>query len=143
MADKINKLFKHSIIFVIGIILTLGAVIFADFDYDKKIYYFQYILLIFIALIICYGLCLWYTIPDFIEKIKRKMRVKRAIKDLKKGKEYTHLTVNDIKYVSKNYKEFENIKDINILIKHIQKELKKFSKITAGSFYRSFRELVR
>jgi hypothetical protein len=125
--EKIKKFFLGSIIFVATSLIAFATVIFSQFTYESQIYYFKIGMIIFLILVLFCVAYYWYITPDFIRRIRIRMKIKKDIRELKKGREYSSLTVADVLFIFNHLVQFEDIKDFNILIKNIEKQIKQFS----------------
>lgn len=95
----------------------------------------SYIIIQIISPIIAviFPLIIWYILKKkgkiFVEKMKRKKRIKKAIQQVKNGEEPMELTVEDSDYFRDDYgkKEIQKIKGKEILKKHLQMKMEELA----------------
>ena len=125
--DFLKELIKYGLIILIALI----AVIFSDLTPDKRIYYFKIGLIIVSILILSYVAYIWYLTPDIIERFNRKRRTKKAIRELRRGTEYIHLTVGDLRYILSHQDEFNDLNDFDRLLEYIREQTRRLGETLA------------
>ena len=127
MRKKIEILLKQGIMFVGGILITLGAVIFSNLSLDTEILYVTIGIVVFVFLVVGYIIISNYV--KFIYKTKQiykdvigiEGRIKKDIKRLKKGKRGKYISHSDFMELIKHREKYEKIKDFDIMSKDIDK----------------------
>ena len=138
MKNNIGKYLFNSIVFVSGILITLGTVIFQNYTQQEQVSIFKIVFIVLSTLIFAWVLYLFYSKFGMIKwKIKNQYkdmigiegRIKKQIKQLKRGKKGSYLNVTDMVEILKNKKEFEHIKNFDVLLNWMENHLKNHSRI--------------
>jgi amino acid permease len=132
--ERIKYFIWEIILIVCSILITLGAVIFSQFLYEKQVFYFKIGLGILLVFIIIYVVYSWYTTPDFIQIFTIRMRIKKDIKELKKRNKQRYLKVGDLLFIFNHLDKFKDIKNFNFLMDYVEKQIKELSKYTTETF---------
>ena len=143
MKENIKKYLYVAIAFVSGILVTLGSVIFQNYSFIEQILIFKFFLLILIVLV---GILVLFFIYSKFNMIKWKIksrykdmigiegRIKKEIKQLKRGKKGSYISVADIEEIIKNKKKYEKIDGFDILWDHIMEFIKNMGTATLHDF---------